>query len=368
MGNLNLDALFEHPINDLIFLVLGIRFNFFGEYFMNHRDRKYVKNNFYFGFESKFVDENKNIENNLRKFLADFKKGFYESQHLKTDKNFQIKIFSTNEDLKGISFESFNINESNYYNYIDISQTYIENSPEVISISFKFKDLNEINEGIDFLNRFLIILKYSFEQLNISHYIRRDEDKITLDFIYNDSSYFQILSLINLNILFKTDVQLSDLFNDSPKVFFQKLFKFDIQISGNTHSANYFLTSFIENFNNIYGSVQEIKLKKKIENFFKTLSYLKSFIQFSLSLEFNPEEYVNNHEEESKKNFILVNNIIRYYLTIYTNSIKEMDRCKLFKSFDYENIAITIFFPKEKKGFVNKINLLGLNKYFDDNL
>ena len=297
----------------------------------------------------------------------------FENSIFQDDKKFQFNICWTKKDLKGISFELFNINESNYSKYIDFSKDYIQNSLEIISFSFKIKNVNKYimelweNYFKIFLSKFEAIFLLHCK-LEISYYIRKEEDKISIDFINNKSNYFRLFLFTDLNILFKTDANFYYLLN-SPEDSIKSLLQFILHIDGEVRGAKFLLTSIIDFLNQI--NLNDKKKLRNLKEFIGILSLLKSFISFSLNLEINYDDLMKNNEWIKTLGYYFSQfaQIIQYFFKFYyIRAIKQFGFINEYKSFDLDECSINIFFPKEKKWFTTILKFPGLSEYFNKNL
>ena len=363
MGNFD----FYEIIYDFSDLLLALRYNNFEkylEYFCNVHKLNKFETNFFF---AKYLNEfgKYNIVKILQDKLMECKK--YETSD---DKKISINLLTTREDLPGISFELFTLDESNYSKYVEISKEDVKNNYEIISISFTAKKDYEIKEIMNFFEKRIPILKCNPLIKNCLLTLRSKGKKVILDYINSkDDNFYEVLLFMNFKAIFKTEMNIEDFLKLQEKDWIKKASNFNLAIDGKVHYFISLLSSLIEILQKIHDSSGVEFRKKETLDLIQKLNYLKAYLSFSFDLELNNKEiasFINNYLTLSLQH--LKDTFKSILINHYFESIKQFGDEEAYKALDFNEISFNLFSPKFKTGIAGILKLPGMNNFIMENL
>ena len=79
----------------------------------------------------------------IGKCIENFKKALADGEKAGDKKGFELEIKGTNEEPKGVSFETYSITKDNYKNFVDESKDYMANLEKLTEMRYSIKELEE---------------------------------------------------------------------------------------------------------------------------------------------------------------------------------------------------------------------------------
>ena len=316
-------------------------------------------------------------ENEIFNFFDNFKKALIKNNKINDKEYVKIKIKGTKEDIYfGSSIEIFNIDKANYSNYLD-KELLPREALNILTITIYTK--KEIKNRSEYLN---IIEKLNslHKKLDIPEkceiYFRGKENSISINFVnYIGDFINQLFNIIDLNkynefkCLIKSECCLEDFFTLSFEELILKLFNAVVELNGDINNFIYILTSFIDALKKI--KIENARKQQYLEdNVIQKLEYLKSFLSFSMDIEFDSKNilktlpfFIDNYKINNNSYVTKFKNVLS---SLIKNSGLICELFDIFKIFLFDEFCISLVFPKYKNGFAIIGKFPKLSKVLDD--
>ena len=331
------------------------------------------------------IDELYDLINNLYKEKEEQKKQIEKlKEKLETFTNQEIHIIGTEGKENGLSFELTAFDEKKFKSIMDKDEE-LKNDEIYIRILLKFdannnenlikyleseiEDFKKPNLVASLKNNFIIF--DTFSQFNLPNLDLNSFEKESN--LYKN--FLNINDLLDININFKTDLLIQDIFEaKSYKEIFDIFFKFKCIIKGLSLNCKLWLKSII------YQIVEQDKLIIFNEEN-QIMKKLYKYLIMSLNNRISPIYLNKNHldgiyklfklEEDKFKSFQKeLKSEINFFENFKNNYKKEVNNNDkdLFKAIDFENILIYFVIPSWKIGFEINLNFPSLNQVIKEEI
>ena len=293
-------------------------------------------------------------------FLNRFKKALIEFQKTEGQKNLELEIKSSNEELKGISFHFYNIKKSKFKEIFDQTKDYIKKSLFVISFSFNSSDENIAKSIEDSLKK--------IASKNLQEFLKSKDFEIDIKRLRKKININICISHLN-NIFILLLEEILNLF---------EFIKFDCYFKAGFSVEDFFYSSFDELKSGLVKFCLLIKSQPDV---------LNVCLQILEEIKFANDKY----EKKLKTTIQILNNInSKEISTQILNLISEIlteDNIKIFQFYLYcfakgfmeknelidylQGITldeITVYFQNQKyeNGLMINFNLPGFSKVLND--
>ena len=304
-------------------------------------------------------------------FITNFIKILKETQRRDEKKEFEFNIKGTKENLKGISYKLSNLEKGKDYEIIDKTKEHIQKALYIISISFNAideKSVKDIEDCFKQLEPWLVaipIVKKNPDNYNV--HFRKYGKKIYIDFSCCKEEFLESFLNIGLNKteFFKICCCLQSAF--WPKDFFElpikesflKLMEFSFELRAKSFGINNIIDACIQALKDIH--LKNDKFQKRLDENIVKLKMLNAYISFLFNFEFNVKKLPEIVIFEK-------GNINKDKIIEFAHSLKPLfekfQLVDVVKGIDFDEIIISIGFPKYENGYINRIYLPGLSQQF----
>ena len=318
-------------------------------------------------------------------FFDAFKKALEEAPKSEEKKCVDLQIKGTNEELKGMCFETHRIDKSKFKEMFDNAQEHIQKALIVCSVTINAKD----ETGVKTLQELFEKMKPMFGNIpfvkkhpeNYEFHLRTNGTKVTLDFTSVKGEFLE--PLINLGIdpsdYHKIDYCLKSGF--SPEDFFNlpieemtlKAVQFAFSIKSESVGIRKLITACIQ-------ALKGIKLanavhQKKLEEHIDRLNMINAFVSFAFNFEFDAKELhgqglkaasetllkgidINQKLEEARKK------VLEMGQNVLKPLFEKLEITDAVKAVNLDDICISVGAPKYECGLLHTIHLPGLTQAF----
>ena len=296
-----------------------------------------------------------------------------------------MQIKGTNEELKGMCFETKRIEKSKFKEMFDNAQEHIQKALIVCSATINAKD----EAGVKTLQELFEKMKPLFQQIpfvkkhpeNYEFHLRTNGTKVTLDFTSVKGEFLE--PLINLGIdpsdYHKIDYSLKSGF--SPEDFFNlpieeltlKAVQFAFSIKSESVGIRRLITACIKALKGI--KLTNDKHQKILEEHIEKLNMINAFVSFAFNLEFDAKELhgqglkaatetflkgidINQKLEEARKK------VIETGQKVIKPKLEEWQLADAIKAVNLDDICISVGAPKYECGLQHTIHLPGFTQAF----
>ena len=342
-------------------------------------DKKEEKVKYHFKFISK---------EEFPKFIERFKEALEKTDNKKGEKNnFEIEIRGTRELLDGIQIEFFNFDETTYEDFIidkEKDKENIKNGLYFVSLNLKIENESSIEE---FKNNMFPAIKKTLDSIPlfkdyVDVFLTKKETKMSIYFVVKKGELMN--SLLSLGIDFTkyhsfnfglfTSINFLELFEEWKNPFnLIKLFSFIFSFKSERIDFRYLLTALAEALKDV--KINDYKIKKHYVKFINFLSYLICFNNAKFKFEFNAREFVeglvkNSENNEVEKKLMQFGGIQKFFVDYFKQKIfpfiKYMSLENLFKENNFDDISLSLCFPKYQNGFALLFHLPHLSKFVNE--
>ena len=318
-------------------------------------------------------------------FFDAFKKALDEAPKSEEKKCVDLQIKGTNEELKGMCFETHRIEKSKFKEMFDNAQEHIQKALVVCSVTVNAKD----ESGVKILQELFEKMKPMFENIpfvkkhpeNYEFHLRTNGTKVTLDFVSVKGEFLE--PLIKLGIdpsdYHKIDYSLKSGF--SPEDFFNlpieeltlKAVQFALSIKSESVGIRKIITACIQALKGI--KLANDKHQKKLEEHIDKLNMINAFVSFAFNFEFDAKELhgqglkaasatllkgidINQKLEEARKKVLeMGQNVLKPLREKFQIS-------DAVKAVNLDDICISVGAPKYECGLLHTIHLPGFTQAF----
>jgi hypothetical protein len=321
----------------------------------------------------------------LLTFFDALKKAFEEAPKSDEKKCVDFQIKGTNEDLKGMCFETHRIEKSKFKEMFDMAQEHIQKALIVASCTINAKD----EAGVKLLQELFEKVKPMFQEIpwvkkhpeNYELHLRTNGTKVTVDLTSVKGEFLE--PLINLGIdpqeFHKIDYCLKSGF--SPEDFFNlpfeeltlKCLQFALSIKSESVGIRRIITACIKALKSI--KLSNDKFQKKLEEHIDSLNMLNAFVSFAFCFEFDAKELhgqglkaccesllkgvdLNKKLEESRTK------VVEFGKNVLKPKLEQLQVADALKAVNLDDICFSIGGPKYECGLLHTIHLPGFTQAF----
>jgi hypothetical protein len=319
-------------------------------------------------------------------FFEAFKKAFDEIPKSEEKKNIDFEIKGTNEELKGMCFETHRLEKSKFKEMFDSAQGHIQKALLIASITINAKNDDSVKilqENFEKLKQ-LFFPNIPFVKKHPENYelnLRTDGTKLTVDFTSVKGEFLE--PLIKLGIdpseYHKIDAYLRSGF--SPEDFFNlpieemtlKAIQFALSFKSESIGVRRLLTAAIQALKGI--KLSNDKFQKKLEDHIDQLNVLNAFVSFAFNFEFDAKELhgqglkaasetilkgvdINKKLDEAR------NGLIAFLKGILKGLIEQFQLTDAVKAVNLDDICIAVGCPQYEAGLIHTIHLPGFTQTF----
>jgi hypothetical protein len=321
----------------------------------------------------------------IGKCIENFKKALADGEKAGDKKGFELEIKGTNEEPKGVSFETYSITKDNYKNFVDESKDYMAKALSVFTVSINAKDEAGVKILEELFTKFVepFVGELKFVKKHPENYevkLRTSGLKVSVDFLSVKGEFLQPLLDLNLNVSefhnfkasFKSEFVPEQFFTLPSEELALKVLQLILSVKGESTNARYILTALIKALKQV--KLANAKFQTKLEKHVEKLSALNAFVSFAFNFEFDSKELCGAGLAASKVKKFDINAMLEYarmYITgtIESKVVPKLKELALFdtaKATDIDEVAISLVFPKYGNGIAHVIKLPGFSKAFSD--
>ena len=207
-------------------------------------------------------------------FFADFKTALTQIPKSDEKKNMDFEIKGTNEELKGLAFETHNIDKAKFNEFFDTSKDHIKNSLVVCTASFKVNDesavakIKEVYDKLAPMFQSIPFVKKHPENYALN--FRNNGTQIFIDFSSVKGEFLQPLLDLGLDIseyhqfnsYLKSGFSPEDFFILPPEELSLKVLQFALSVKSESTGIRHIITAAIQALKGI--KLANAKFQKKI--------------------------------------------------------------------------------------------------------
>ena len=323
------------------------------------------------------------------KFIEGFKKALAQIPKSSEKKCIDFEIKGTNEELKGISIETKNIEKGQFKELFDAAQEHIQKALCIISITFKANDeasvktLEELFKKLEPLFKEIPFVKKHPENYEI--HFRTNGDKVSVDITSVKGEFLQPLVELGLDFneyqkidcLFKSGFSPADFFNLSVEDLSLKVIQFLLKLKADSTGIRHIITSCIQALKGI--KLNNAKFQKILEQHIEKLNMLNAFVSLVFNFEFDAEELHGQGLKAATEKLLKgkdLNQMLEWFRQIIVGLgqnkirpvIEQHQLVDAVKAANVDDIIISIGFPKNENGIVHSIHIPGFSKAFVDKI
>ena len=319
------------------------------------------------------------------KCIENLKKALAEGEKTGDKKGFDFEVKGTNEEPKGVSFETFSVTKDCYKNFVDESKDYMAKALSVLSVSINAKDESGVKVLEELFTKFVepFIKELPFAKKhpeNFEFHFRTAGTKVTADIVGVKGEFLQPLldlgldmsEIHNFKASFKSEFIPEQFFTLPTEELALKALQLVFSIKGESTNARYLITALIKALKEV--KLSNEKYQKKLERHVEKLNALNAFLSFCFNFEFDAKELCGAGVAASKVKGFDVNGMLEMARTFVTGVIegkavpklKELGLFETAKASDIDEVSISLVFPKYANGVAHVIKLPGFSKAFSE--
>ena len=319
------------------------------------------------------------------KCIENFKKALAEGKKEDDKKKFEIEIKGTNEEPKGISFETYSIRKDNFNNFVDTSKDYMKDALAVCTVSIKAKDESGVKVLEEIFKKFgePFIKELKFFKKHPENYqihFRTNGNKVSVDLLSVKGEFLQPLLDLGISVSdfhslkasFKSEFRPDEFFTSSIEDLALKALQLLLSIKSESTNLRYILSAAIKALKEV--KLSNAKFQSKLEKHVEKLSVLNAFVSFVLNLEFDAKELCGAGLAASKVKGFDVNTMfealrsgaVGFIENKVVPKLKELALVETAKASDIDEIELSLTIPKFENGLAHVIKLPGFSKAFSD--
>ena len=277
----------------------------------------------------------------------------------------QIKIIAKKEEPRGISIDAFTFGKEDFYKYIDKNVDLKKNY--YFKIFVNIKDVDKINET----KKFFIENKFEIQEIKGTK-IELDFIEPNKTFIVNDegiefiNSLFGIKEMKNISLLFKTDLEVEDIFEKEAtfSILYDKLMESQFILKGITINFKLNLLNLIDFA--IVDNSFNYKLNFLLLGLKFILSWKDSFLPDSKTfLNYLKKEINGLFEENELEKLVKFLQIGDLFIKGFFRRFKSI---QLLENIILEEITIVMPIIELEIGFFLKLKSKTFEQYFKKNI
>ena len=322
-------------------------------------------------------------------FFADFKTALTQIPKSDEKKNMDFEIKGTNEELKGMAFETHNIDKAKFNEFFDTSKDHIKNSLVVCTASFKVNDesaVEKIKEVYDKLApMFQSIPFVKKHPENYALNFRNNGTQIFIDFSSVKGEFLQPLLDLGLDIseyhqfnsYLKSGFSPEDFFVLPPEELSLKVLQFALSVKSESTGVRHIITAAIQALKGI--KLANAKFQKKLEEHIDKLNMLNAFVSLVFSFEFDSKELCGQGLAAASQTFLkgmdlnkmlegARTNIIGLGKTAIVPMLEAQGLVDALKVINCDDICLSVGCPKYENGLYHTIHLPGFTKAFTEKI
>ena len=321
----------------------------------------------------------------IGKCVENFKKALAEGQKSGDKKGFELEIKGTNEEPKGVSFETCSICKDTYKNFVDESKDYMAKALTVFTVSINAKDEAGVKVLEELFTKFVepFVKELPFFKKHPENYevkFRTEGKKVSVDLIKVKGEFLQPLLDLGLDISefhnfkasFKSEFVPEQFFTLPSEELALKVVQLILSIKGESTNGRYILTALIKALKEV--KLANAKFQTKLEKHVEKLNALNAFVSFAFNFEYDSKELCGAGLAASKVKGFDINGMLEMARTFITGTIEsrvvpkltELGLLETAKATDIDEVAISLVFPKYRNGIAHVIKLPGFSKAFSD--
>ena len=321
----------------------------------------------------------------IGKCIENFKKALKEGQKAGDKKGFELEIKGTNEEPKGVSFETYSISKDCYKNFVDESKDYMAKALSVFTISINAKDKAGVKILEELFTKFVepFVKDLPFVKKHPENYevkFRTSGTKVSVDLLSVKGEFLQPILDLGLDISefhhfkasFKSEFVPEQFFTLPSEELALKVLQLILSIKGESTNGRYILTALIKALKEV--KLANAKFQTKLEKHVEKLNALNAFVSFAFNFEFDSKELCGAGLAASKVKGFDINDLLEKARAIITGTIEskvvpkltELGLLETAKATDIDEVAISLVFPKYGNGIAHVIKLPGFSKAFSD--
>lgn len=318
-------------------------------------------------------------------FFEAFKKALDEAPKTEEKKCVDLQIKGTNEELKGMCFETKRIEKSKFKEMFDNAQEHIQKALIVCSVTINAKDesgvkiLQELFEKMKPLLQNIPFVKKHPE--NYEFHLRTDGTKVTLDFTSVKGEFLEPLIKLGIDPSDYHKIDYCLKFGFSPEDFFNlpieemtlKAVQFALSIKSESVGIRKLITACIQALKSITitNNLHQMVLEKLIDR----LNMINAFVSFAFNFEFDAKELhgqglkatsetllkgidINQKLDEARKK------VVEFGQGYIKPKLEELHLADAVKAVNLDDICISIGAPNYECGLIHTIHLPGFTQAF----
>lgn len=318
-------------------------------------------------------------------FFETFKKALEETPKSEEKKNMEFEIKGTNEDLKGMCFETHNIEKAKFKEYFDTTKDHLKKALFVFTVSFKVNNESDVKA----IEELFAKMKPMFSAIpfvkkhpeNYDLNLRTNGTQIFVDFTSIKGEFIEKLVDLGLDLseyhkfdsYLKSGFAPEDFFNLPAEELSLKVIQFALSVKSESTGIRKIIIAAIQSLKGI--KLTNAKFQKKLEEHIEKLNMLNAFVSLAFNFEFDAKELHGQGLAAASQTFLKgqdINKMLEAARTNFLGLAKNMILPLLqqhglvdtLKIINCDDICLSAGWPKYENGLYHTIHLPGFTKAF----
>ena len=318
-------------------------------------------------------------------FFDSFKKALEETPKSEEKKNLEFEIKGTNEELKGMAFETHNIEKAKFNEYFDKTKDHLKDALFAFTVSFKVineeavKSIQELFEKMKpFFGAIPFVKKHPE---NYALNLRTNGTQIFVDFTSVKGEFIEKLANLGLDLseyhkfdsYFKSGFAPEDFFNLPAEELSLKVIQFALSVKSESTGIRKIITAAIKALKGI--TLSNAKFQKKLEEHIEKLNMLNAFVSLAFNFEFDAKELHGQGLAAASQTFLKgkdINQMLetaRQYILGFAKNValpalQAQNLVDTLKVVNCDDLCLALGWPKYENGLYHTIHIPGFTKAF----
>lgn len=319
------------------------------------------------------------------KFIDNLKVALQSGTKTNDKKEGSLEVRGTKSDPKGVAFEVFSVNKSNYAKYCDNSKDYMKDALSVLTVSFGIKSKDAVKSVEALVEKFkpMILMQEPFKKHpdKYKFNLRSTDTRVYLDIVNTEGKILGPLLDLNMNMSefhnfncsLKSEFRPDEFFTLPVEQFALKSLQLVLSCKGESKNLKYLIGA-------VTAALKQVKLTKKanqqkLEKVLSYLTFINAFVSSKLKFEFNAEEVCKTGLEVSKAHaggqdlntaFGGMRTFVEGLGAQVKPQLEAQGLLEFCKSIDVDQVTVCGAVPKYENGAAVVISLPGFSKAFQD--
>lgn len=322
------------------------------------------------------------------KFIEGLKKGLETEKAKKVgdEQKVSIEIKGTKEAPKGLSFEVFTVDKTNYAQFVDEKQDYMTKALTCFTVSIGVNNPAAVPKIKELYDKFAPMLStlpwISKHPDQYQWHFRSTNNRVFVDFLSTSGKFLEPLLNLGIdvadyhhfNLALKSGFVPGEFFDKSAEELINKAVQVLFSVKGSTKNVKYLVAATLSGLKAV--TISNKKLQKKFDQGIQFLSFINSFVESSFEFEYDAKELAANGLDTAKGMAGDVNTQFDGLKAMLLGTGKDMVKKPLeekgmldvAKGINADEIKISSTCPKYKNGLAVVLKLPGISKVFCDKI